>query len=257
MRFRHMLGALADTPMARASFTGPPTSSRAVLNAARCGVCSITFVMIDGNTNVMQQRDQITNVNTIAERLKQAREALGLSQEQLAKLASVSQGTIGNIESGLRKRPRDLLAIAAAVNVSPHWLATGKLNVEENPPQYLPGGPSPMLRQSVTVIPLLEWEDLMTAKLPHKFEVALPDDSMAPRARKGQLVTLQSDLTPTPGDGVLVVDDQGNTYLRVYSQKRGNHWEALALNEAYQPMDSARDGLTVLAVLVGVQARWA
>lgn len=65
-------------------------------------------------------------MNSIAERLKAAREAAGLTQPQLATKARVSQGTIGNIESGLRKRPRDLLSIASALNVSPVWLESGK-----------------------------------------------------------------------------------------------------------------------------------
>ena len=65
-------------------------------------------------------------MNTIAERLKYAREASGLTQPELASKAGVSQGTIGNIESGLRKRPRDLLSIASALGVAPVWLETGK-----------------------------------------------------------------------------------------------------------------------------------
>ncbi|MVT38622.1 helix-turn-helix domain-containing protein [Acidovorax citrulli] len=74
----------------------------------------------------MQSFDTITPVKTIAERLRAARERAGLTQPALAQRANVSQGTIGNIESGLRKRPRDLLAIAAALHVSPLWLETGQ-----------------------------------------------------------------------------------------------------------------------------------
>lgn len=255
-RLRHMLGALAETLIWRANLTGPPTISIAALSAASCGFSAITFVMIGPNTNVMQLRSQITNVNTIADRIRQTREGLGLSQEQLAKLAAVSQGTIGNLESGLRKKPRELLAIAAALKVSPHWLATGKPSAEEVQPQYQPEGASAMNQPSVTVIPLLEWEGLMTAELPHKFELAAPDDSMAPRVRSGQLVTFETGINPLPGDGVLVVDGEGNRYLRQYRQKRPGHFEAHALNEAYQPMDSEQDRLTVLAVVVAVQARW-
>lgn len=78
------------------------------------------------NTNVMQLPGSITSVNTLAERLKWARERKGWGQEQLAAKAGVSQGTIGNAESGLRKKPRDLVAIAIALEVSPAWLETGK-----------------------------------------------------------------------------------------------------------------------------------
>lgn len=90
-----------------------------------------------------QLSSKITDVNTIAERLKLAREAAGLTQPELANKAGVSQGTIGNIEAGLRKRPRDLLSIAAALGVAPEWLETGKglmhlhqsreVNLENNP----------------------------------------------------------------------------------------------------------------------------
>lgn len=81
---------------------------------------------IEDNTNVINFRANITTVNTIAERLKQAREAAGLTQGELAARAGVTQGTIGNVESGLRQNPRELLAIAAALNVSAAWLKTGR-----------------------------------------------------------------------------------------------------------------------------------
>ena len=77
------------------------------------------------NTNVMHICDVITNVLTIADRLKQARENQGLTQQQLADLAKVAQGTIANIENGIRKKPRELLNIAQALKVSPDWLANG------------------------------------------------------------------------------------------------------------------------------------
>jgi transcriptional regulator with XRE-family HTH domain len=76
----------------------------------------------------MQVSDQITLVKNIAERLKHARERLDPvpTQDEVAKKAGVSQGTIGNIESGARKSPRELLAIAKALGVNPQWLKTGE-----------------------------------------------------------------------------------------------------------------------------------
>lgn len=49
-----------------------------------------------------------------------------MTQPELAAKAQVAQGTIGNIETGARKRPRNLLSIAAALGVEPGWLETGK-----------------------------------------------------------------------------------------------------------------------------------
>lgn len=92
-------------------------------------------------SNVMQASCVITTVKTIAERLVAAREAAGMTQEAVAKAAGVSQGTIGNIEAGLRENPRELLAIASAVKVSPQWLKSGKgerepagaVSIDQNP----------------------------------------------------------------------------------------------------------------------------
>ncbi|CAN7408031.1 helix-turn-helix domain-containing protein [Acidovorax sp. LjRoot74] len=81
---------------------------------------------ISANTNVLDRSCPITSVITIAERLKSAREAAGLRQDELAKKAGVTQGTIANIEGGIRKNPRELLAIARAVGVNAEWLKSGK-----------------------------------------------------------------------------------------------------------------------------------
>lgn len=86
-----------------------------------------------GNTIVMQASGQITfvktppaNLITIGDRIAWARSQRGLTQAQLAAAAGVSQGTIANAESGIRGKPRQLLAIAHALNVSIDWLERGQ-----------------------------------------------------------------------------------------------------------------------------------
>lgn len=68
----------------------------------------------------------ITNVKTISERLKHARERRGWTQGKLAVTAGLSQGTIGNIESGARQAKASLIAIAEALGVNYKWLAEGQ-----------------------------------------------------------------------------------------------------------------------------------
>jgi transcriptional regulator with XRE-family HTH domain len=79
-------------------------------------------------TNVIDKSGPITYVIllSIAERLKSAREAANLRQDELAARAGVSQGTIANVEGGFRKNPRELLAIARALGVNAEWLKSGK-----------------------------------------------------------------------------------------------------------------------------------
>jgi len=60
--------------------------------------------------------------NIIGKRLKDTRKLRKLTQAQLALKAGVSQGTIGNIESGLRGYGESLVDIANALEVSPEYL---------------------------------------------------------------------------------------------------------------------------------------
>src|SRR5579859_1787822 len=60
----------------------------------------------------------------IAERLRQAREAAGLSQGQVAKLLGMHRPTITEIEAGRRKvSAEELGALAEAYGVTVQWVA--------------------------------------------------------------------------------------------------------------------------------------
>ena len=78
------------------------------------------------NTNVLSLAATITGVQTLAERLKYARELRHLTQGELAAKAHCVQGTIGNIEKGTRKTLRNLVDVARALQVSPEWLQDGR-----------------------------------------------------------------------------------------------------------------------------------
>lgn len=64
-------------------------------------------------------------MKTIAERLFAARTAKKLTQAQLAVLAGISQGTVGNIESGGRAGIGSLAYMAEPLGVAFRWLAEG------------------------------------------------------------------------------------------------------------------------------------
>ena len=63
---------------------------------------------------------------SIASRLKTARKAAGLTQEQLAQATAVTQGAIQKVENGKSRRPRKLKKIADVLGVSPSWLLLGE-----------------------------------------------------------------------------------------------------------------------------------
>jgi len=64
-------------------------------------------------------------MDSIASRLTAARKKKGWTQGQLAKSAGVSQGTVGNIESGVRMSHGSLPRLAEALEVPHNWLRDG------------------------------------------------------------------------------------------------------------------------------------
>ena len=78
------------------------------------------------NTNVFNDGGITPSMDTLASRLTTARELRKLTQTQLGKNAGVSQGTIGNIEAGIRDGAASLASIAHALCVSYFWLRDGE-----------------------------------------------------------------------------------------------------------------------------------
>lgn len=92
------------------------------------------------NTIVIEQVKIIEGVTSIASRLSKTRNEKKLSQQALAALSGVSQGTIGNIESGTRQALGSLPQIAEALGVRLKWLRDGEL-----PKHALPEWPFPLV----------------------------------------------------------------------------------------------------------------
>jgi phage repressor protein C with HTH and peptisase S24 domain len=84
-------------------------------------------------------------MNTLRERLiwaraqKSERDGAEFTQEELAKRAGVSQGSIGHIESGRTQSSRKVTELAYALGVDVSWLTTGKgVPFPEPGPRELP-----------------------------------------------------------------------------------------------------------------------
>ncbi|HUW97426.1 MAG TPA: helix-turn-helix domain-containing protein [Acidiferrobacter sp.] len=79
-------------------------------------------------------------MDTLAKRLRYARERLGFSQSELARRVKVRPQAIQFIEAGHVRRPRSLVEIARALAVNPEWLLLGEgaveVGVREQPLAY-------------------------------------------------------------------------------------------------------------------------
>lgn len=78
----------------------------------------------------------------LASRIKEARENLAWSQEDLARRMHVTQPTVSNWEAG-RKSPRTqiMIRLAQVLGVSMEWLSTGRGEMRP-PAQNMPGEPA-------------------------------------------------------------------------------------------------------------------
>lgn len=129
-------------------------------------------------------------MKTIADRIKAVRQELGWSQVQLAEEVGVSQSSIGNIESGFRQRPRELVSIAKALRVSPDWLETGKGPRTEGASLKLVGaGAEPSVRTLVEYLAAIAAQqrptlrknlaNLLVDLIEHPEETALVEQTVA------------------------------------------------------------------------------
>jgi hypothetical protein len=87
-------------------------------------------------------------------------------------------------------------------------------------------------------------------ELPPAFEIAMPDDAMAPEIPAGRaLIFERTNKPPKPGTRILIVDQAGRRHVRRYAEGRDGSWRALPDNRTHMDLDATADGLQLLAVL--------
>lgn len=165
-----------------------------------------------------------------------------------AAIPAVGRGTIQRIGEGNAPRYDSLQRIADYLGVTvPDILSDSPTRNQ----RISTSGVSHAMRHLPRETPpTIKWESLLTEELPPVFGVAAPDDSMFPRIAVGEMVYFSSIRQAVPGDEVLLCDSAGNAYIRVYRQRTPTVWTAQAENPDHLPLESDRDGLTVLGVMI-------
>jgi transcriptional regulator with XRE-family HTH domain len=94
-------------------------------------------------------------MNELGKRLRDARNARGLTQKDLARKSGVSQATISDIERGRNESSKELPALAMALGVSVDALVTGR---SDTAPLSLPAtsSSSPKLLRLIRSLESLE-----------------------------------------------------------------------------------------------------
>ena len=218
---------------------------------------------------------------TISDRIFSRRTALNLSKTALAKTIGVSDVSVGKWESGLNQpKGRYLNDLAAALAVTVDWLLAGGGDtptplVEQHIPGYhnvepavmLPGKRIPIL----SYVQAGNWREMceqasnfdgnvefVTASSeigPYGFGLWLRGDSMVPLFKEGDLIIVDPDEGPQPGDYVVAKNGSDGATFKKYRPRGIDEsgqevFELVPLNEDYPTMHSDRQHIQIIGVMV-------
>ena len=213
----------------------------------------------------------LTTMNTeFGMRLKEARKAAKMTQAALAKKVGIGQSTIAELEktgNGSSHVP----AMAAALNCSALWLATGQGQMTSEIDKNVK--PVEMGMRPYPVISHIQAGALKEIADPYGpgdgFDVEFGDDdasrwaffleiegdSMLPDFRPGDRVLIDPDVTPRPGDFVAARNTKQEATFKKYRVRGINEFgaeifELVPLNDDYPVLRSDEHHLCVIGTMI-------
>jgi len=172
---------------------------------------------------------------------------LAEEEQWLANSVRTPKSHLSALKSGARGVGDDLAARFDAVGVERLTLAPGWFDRASLLAQSVSQPAVQNARQGGSR--RVEWGAMTYDELPEEFEVVVPDDAMADRVRKGNIVTVRKQRTASAGQAVLVANRAGEWFLRSYVPLQGQRFAAAPRNKDYgPPLDSEADGLEILGV---------
>ncbi len=210
-------------------------------------------------------------MENLASRLKSARFAANMSQAKLAKLAGVSQGSIGMLETGQRNGSAAIAQIAQALGVSAIWLTEGKGEMTAQSAGTWDANVTPATNlHSVPVISwvragafcdieVIESDDFIYVDAPtspHAFALEVSGDSMTTSNNRGvsfpegMVIVVDPDKAPKAGDYVIIKDinKQAATFKQYMTDGISN--KGVPLNRDYDTIDLDDERYRIIGVVV-------
>ena len=218
-------------------------------------------------------------MSTLSERLKFAIEKADVSKSDLAKACGVKPASVSDWLSGKSKSMRAPVAQKAAefLNVNLVWLSTG-----EGTPET--GSNVSTARLKLKKIPLITFAQagfltdngqlrdpnlciehgdyiLVDGDMPNgTIAVTIEGDSMEPEFKEGDIILIDPNLSPQPGDYVIAKrvcpysDSVESTFKkyrpRQYDENGNLEYDLVPINPDYPTLNSKRDQLTIVGILI-------
>jgi SOS-response transcriptional repressor LexA len=228
--------------------------------------------------------------NTYQQRLNEAMEEAGVGTSALAERLGVSYQAVRKAQDGRTKSlsAANNAAAAAMLGVLPDWLATGAgpkhaakpTTIEPTPGSDTQGKPFQNV-ESVGLerfrrVPLIGWVQAgMLTEFSDPFPVGIADDyelvdieygrrtvalrikndSMEPDFREGDIIIVDPDLAPRPGDFVVAKNHVEEATFKKYrprgtAQDGSLVFELAPLNDDYPTLRSDVDHLRIVGVMI-------
>ncbi|EKB14488.1 LexA family protein [Aeromonas veronii] len=206
-----------------------------------------------------------------SERIRELRKKHGLTQQKLGELIGVKKSSISQWENDEHSPSGDNLAqLSKVFGVSAHWLATGKgspvlSNVE---PAVIPQGNRvpilsyvqagnwrEMCEQATAFDGNVEYVSAGGEIGPYGFGLWLRGDSMLPQFKEGDLIIVDPDESPQPGDYVVAKNGSNEATFKKYRPRGIDEsgqevFELIPLNDDYPTMHSDRQQIQIIGVMV-------
>lgn len=220
-------------------------------------------------------------METINDRIAARRRAQKMSQDELARRIGITRVSISKWESGLNQpKGRYLNDLAAALGVTVEWLLTGEGSASEASGEpRIPGyhNVEPAVIFQGKRIPILSyvqagnWREMCEQATafdgnveyvsaggeigPYGFGLWLRGDSMVPLFKEGDLIIVDPDESPQPGDYVVAKNGSDEATFKKYRPRgideNGQEvFELVPLNDDYPTMHSDRQHIQIIGVMV-------
>jgi len=190
------------------------------------------------------------------ERIRLRRKSLNLTQKSVAEKISVSHVAISQWEKEeTLPRGENLLRLAEVLGCAPAWLVDGDgpiLTVQTQVHAGLPVLVREQIAGWLAEAPQVEITERVQTDRPcsaTSFAVTLWDNALSPQCLRGDLLIIDPELSPLPGDLVLALSDNRNYVVRKYRARGSDSFELAPLNEDYPLLRSEEQTLAIQGVL--------
>ena len=216
-------------------------------------------------------------METIGQRIRARRVALKMTQRELSAATGYSHAIVSQWENDLSK-PKNTLLVAKALRTSMEWLLTGEgseddLNVTVSPEGVINVVPASIGIRKIPIISYVQagcWTESLECRAMDgsietintdldlgsmAFALEVRGDSMAPEILEGDVVVIDPDVDPLPGDYVVAKNGSHEATLKQYRPRGTNdqgqeYFELVPLNPVYPAMRSDHHHVTIIGVMM-------